>query len=170
MPPKRRVQAIVATPPKRSRGVPRGTLSQPISIESPPSSSRLSPRQALVEASQVSSFEARLRETQAREAIIPPADGSEEATIASNELASIGFDEHLVDAFEGLDWDHFPQYMKPLASQRGKKSWIYLYGYRVASRLNPRRYYFICRFCYKQKFINASVFCIYKTTRSTSAA
>ncbi|KAL6173194.1 hypothetical protein ACJQWK_00756 [Exserohilum turcicum] len=103
MPPKRRVQAIVATPPKRSQGVPRGTLSQPISIESPPSSSRLSPRQALVEASQVSSFEARLRETQAREAIIPPADGSEEATIASNELASIGFDEHLVDAFEGLD-------------------------------------------------------------------
>ena len=60
--------------------------------------------------------------------------------------------------------------MKPLASQRGKKSWIYLYGYRVASRLNPRRHYFICRFCYKQKFINASVCCIYKTTRSTSAA
>ncbi|KAH7563688.1 Dimerhypothetical proteinTnphypothetical proteinhAT domainhypothetical proteincontaining protein [Bipolaris maydis] len=170
MPPKRRVQAVVATPSKRSRGVPRGTLSQPISIESPPSSSRLSPRQALVEASQVSSFEARLRETQAQEAIIPSADGSEEATIASNELASIGFDEHLVDAFEGLDWDHFPQYMKPLASQRGKKSWIYLYGYRVASWLNPRRHYFICRFCYKQKFIDAGICCIYGTTRSTSAA
>jgi hypothetical protein len=60
--------------------------------------------------------------------------------------------------------------MKPLASQRGKKSWIYLHGYRVASRINPRRHYFICRFCYKQKFIDAGICCIYETTRSTLAA
>jgi hypothetical protein len=61
----------------------------------------------------------------------------------SDEPAAVGFDEHLEDGFEGLDWARLPQYMKPMASQRQKKSWIYRYGYRVALRKDPSRLYFI---------------------------
>jgi hypothetical protein len=171
MPSKRRVQDVVVASTKRLKGMPRGTLSQPIPIESPLSSPRLSPRKALVKASQASNFEARLRETQAEEAIIPPIEGSEEATITTtNEPGAEGFDESLEDDFKGLDWDRVPRYMKPMATQRQKKSWVYRYGYRVALRKDLTRIYFICRYCYQNKFIDAGVSQIYETTRSTSAA
>ena len=100
--------------------MPRGTPSQPISTDSPPPSSRLSPRQALVEASQVSTFEALLREAQPEEAVIPPAESSEQATAASiaaaDEPADVGFDEHMEDSFDGLNWDDFLEYIKPIAT------------------------------------------------------
>ncbi|KAH6862983.1 hypothetical protein B0T12DRAFT_389544 [Alternaria alternata] len=118
MPPKRRVHDVVGTSRKRQKGVPlpRGTLSQPIPIESPPSSPcrsprlspclspRLSPRKALVEASQASSFEARLRETQVEEAIVPPVVGSEEATITTtNNKDTKVFKESFADDFNGIN-------------------------------------------------------------------
>lgn len=76
----------------------------------PTISPRPSPRQALFEA------------------IVPPTEGSEEATLATDKPSNVGFDEYLEDDFDGLDWDDFPQYMKPLASYRQKKSWIYNHG------------------------------------------
>jgi hypothetical protein len=170
MPPKRRVQDVVTASAKRQKSTPRGTLSQPITIKSPLLSPRISPRKALVEASQALDFEARLRDTQAEEAIIPPIEGSEQATITTtNELNTRSFDEYLEDNFEGIDWDRIPLYMKPMATQRSKKSWVYRYGYRVALRKDPTRIYFVCRYCHKHKFIDAGVSQIYETTRSTSA-
>ena len=110
MPPKRRVHDVVGTSRKRQKGVPlpRGTLSQPIPIKSPPSSPcrspRLSPRKALVEASQALSFKARLRETQVEEAIVPPVVGSEEATITiTNDKDTKVFEESFADDFDGIN-------------------------------------------------------------------
>ena len=169
MPPKRRVQDVVIASTKRPKVTPRGTHSQPIPIESPLSSPRPSPRKALVEASQASNFEARLRETQPEEAIIPPIKGSEEATIADNEPSTERFDEQLEDDFTGIDWDRLPRYMKPMASQRSRKSWVYRHGYRVALRSNPLRIYFVCRYCHQHKYIDAGAAKVYETTNSTSS-
>jgi hypothetical protein len=63
-----------------------------------------------------------LRESQAEDVIVAPAEGSEEATIATNEAANESFDAHLEDNFDGIDWARLPQYTKPLASQRSKRS------------------------------------------------
>ena len=115
-----------------------------------------------------------MRESQAEDAIFAPAEGSEEATAALSEAADEatdeGFDAHLEDSFNGIDWTCLPQYMKPLASQRHRKSWIYRYGYRVALLKNPARLYFVCRYCYEHKYIDAGRGGVFETTRSPSAA
>jgi hypothetical protein len=54
-----------------------------------------------------------------------------------------GFDTHLKDGFEGIDWTRLPQYMKPLASVRTKRSWVYRYGWRVALIKDPDRIFFV---------------------------
>ena len=154
---------------KRYKPTPRGTHSQPIPIESPPSSPRPSPRRALVKAPQAPGFEARLRDSQPEAAIIPPTEGSEEATKASDEPDTDSFDERLEDNFEGIDWDRLPRFIKPIASQRHRKSWIYSHGYRVALQGNPQRIYFVCRFCHQHKYIDAGVTKVYETTNSTSS-
>lgn len=115
-----------------------------------------------------------MREWQAESSIIPPDEGSEEATeassIAANEPVHEGFDEDLEDAFYGINWDRLRGYIKPFASQRGAKSWIYRHGYRVALLKDPNRIFFICRYCHRHKRIDAGCGGIYETTRSTSTA
>jgi hypothetical protein len=115
------------------------------------------------------------RESQAEDAIIAPEEGSEEATVASSqdapeELADKGFDAHLEDNFDGIDWTRLPKYMKPVAESRQRKSWIYLYGFRVALLKDPNRIYFVCRYCHERKFIDAGCGGIFETTRAVSAA
>ncbi|KAF1949757.1 hypothetical protein CC80DRAFT_554983 [Byssothecium circinans] len=58
--------------------------------------------------------------------------------------------------------------MKPLATQRAKRSWVYLHGYRVALLKEPNRLFFICRYCHQHKIIDAGGAGIYETTLSTS--
>jgi hypothetical protein len=171
MPQKRRAKdAVTASTTKRPKPTPGSTYSQAIPIESPQSSPRPSPRKAVVEASQVLSFEAQLRESQIEEYINPPTEGSEEATIATSESNNTALDEELEDNFNGIDWDRLPRFMKPIASQRHKKSWVYNYGWRVALRSNPQRIYFVCRYCYEHKLIDLGVTKVYETTNSTSSA
>ncbi|KAI1684529.1 hypothetical protein KJE20_04813 [Pyrenophora tritici-repentis] len=174
MPLKKRVLNALVTPNKRAKVAPRSTASQPIIIETQSSLSRLSPRKALVEASRATNFESQLRESQAKDAIVAPAEGSEEATAAlskaADEATDKGFDAHLKDSFENINWSRLPQYIKPLASQRHRKSWIYRYSYRVALLKNPARLYFVCRYCHEHKYIDAGRGGIFETTRSPSAA
>ncbi|KAI1663810.1 hypothetical protein L13192_12207 [Pyrenophora tritici-repentis] len=174
MPLKKRVLNALVTPNKRAKVAPRSTASQPIIIETQSSLSRLSPRKALVEASRATNFESQLRESQAKDAIVAPAEGSEEATAAlskaADEATDKGFDAHLKDSFENINWSRLPQYIKPLASQRHRKSWIYRYSYRVALLKNLARLYFVCRYCHEHKYIDASRGGIFETTRSPSAA
>jgi hypothetical protein len=84
---------------------------------------------ALVEAFQATDFESQLQESQAEDAIIAPEEGSKEATVASSqdapkELVDKGFDVHLEDNFDGIDWACLPKYIKPVAEPRQRKSWI----------------------------------------------
>jgi hypothetical protein len=56
--------------------------------------------------------------------------------------------------------------MKPLASARARRSWVYRYGWRVALLKDPDRIFFVCRYCHEHKLIGG----VYKTTRSPSSA
>lgn len=80
------------------------------------------------------------------------------------------FDEQLADNFDGIDWKRLQSYMKPLRTQKHKKSWIYKHGYRVCLRSNPERIFFICRHCHQQKVIDAGGQGKYEVTLSTSTA
>jgi hypothetical protein len=58
-------------------------------------------------------------------AIVAPDKASKAATVAATVEDGVkeeGFDAHLEDTFEGLDWSRLPPYMKPLASARARRS------------------------------------------------
>ncbi|CAO2655096.1 Nn.00g101600.m01.CDS01 [Neocucurbitaria sp. VM-36] len=178
MPPTKRASDDLTRPKKRVKSsTARSTVSQPIAVDSQlsPSPSRLSPRRALVEASQASTFESQLRESRPEDAIIAPTECSEKVTAASlpaaldNETLQEALDAGLMDDFEGVDWGRLRKYMKPLSSQKSRKSWIYRYGYRVALLKDPGKLYFVCRHCYEHKYTDTGVG-IYETTLSTSSA
>jgi hypothetical protein len=42
-----------------------------------------------------------------------------------NETLQEALDASLMDDFEGIDWGRLRKYMKPLSSQKSRKSWIY---------------------------------------------
>lgn len=169
---RKRAFAIAITPLKKRVKV---TSSQPatgsIQPSSPPQSSRLSPRKALVESSQAPTFESQLRETQAEAEIIAPLESSEAATIAPSSTADDGaideaLDESLEDQFDGINWQRLRLYMKPLSSARARKSWVFKYGWRVALLKDPDRIFFVCFYCHKHKALGG----VYETTRAPSAA
>lgn len=81
-----------------------------------------------------------------------------------------GFDSRFEDNFEGIDWDRIPEFMKPLRTQKHKKSWIYKHGYRVCLRRAPDQIYFICAYCHQHKIIDRGRCGKYNVTLSTSAA
>jgi len=164
MPPKKRGFSGAAAQNKRPKVTSRSTVSQPIVLDPQQSSLRLSPRKALFKASQTADFESQLRESQAEDAIVAPAEGSEAATAAKGAIDE-GFDTHLENEFEGIDWTCLPQYMKPLASVRTKRSWVYRYGWRVALSKDPDRIFFVCRHCYNHKIVDCGGGGIYETTR-----
>jgi hypothetical protein len=171
---KKRPTDSAAAPNKRVKPAARSTASQSLPIDSQLSLSRLSPHRALREAPQASTFESQLRKSQPEDAIIAPTEGSEIATAASSAAANEPMDEaldaSLMDCFEGIDWTRLPKYVKPVASQRSRKSWIYRHGYRVSALKDPSRLYFICRYCHKHKVTDAGLGGIYETTHSTSSA
>jgi hypothetical protein len=112
MPPTKRASDDLTRPKKRVKfSTARGTVSQPIAVDSQlsPLPSRLSPRRALVEASQASTFESQLRESRPEDAIIAPTECSEKVTAASspaaldNETLQEALDAGLMDDFEGVD-------------------------------------------------------------------
>jgi hypothetical protein len=169
MPPKKRGFSSAAAPNKRQKVASRGTASQAIVLDTQQSFLRLSPRKALFTTSQALKFESQLRESHAEDAIVAPAEGSEAATAAKGAVDE-GFDTHLEDDFEGIDWTRLPQYMKPLASVRTRRSWIYRYGWRVALIKDPDRIFFVCRYCHEHKIINCGGGGIYGTTKAPSSA
>jgi hypothetical protein len=104
-----------------------GTASQPINVDVS-QSQRISPRKAIVAATQAtqgtqataaSTFESRLRDTQAADALVAPTEGSKAATVATaedNNAVEQGFDALFEDNFEGIDFLRLPKYIKPLAT------------------------------------------------------
>ncbi|KAI1523728.1 Dimer-Tnp-hAT domain containing protein [Pyrenophora tritici-repentis] len=174
MPPKKRAADHAAAPKKRAKPTARGTASQPISVDSQP----LQLSQAtLRETSQALTFESQLRESRDEDAIAAPVDSSEAATVASTVAPTVddsaedqAFESWLDEDFKGIDWSRLLQYMKPLSSLRGKKSWVYSYGYRVALRSDPNRIYFVCQYCHEHKFIDAGRGGVFETSCAVSAA
>jgi hypothetical protein len=147
MPPKRGAIASSALR-KRAKVNPKGTYSQPIVLQDSQQSERLSPRRALVN-SRLSdgTFESQLRKAVPEDAIVAPDEASKAATLAATVEDGVekeGFDVHLEDTFEGLDWSRLPRYIKPLASARARRSWVYRYGWRVALLKDPDRIFFVC--------------------------
>lgn len=106
--------AAKAPPKKRARVAPSGSASQPISIgdiqqpspspfpstpstPSPPSPPPPPP------ASYVSTFESQLRDSRPEAEIVAPFGGSEEATVASSNVADEVLDGEFEDNYEGID-------------------------------------------------------------------
>ncbi|KAA8613761.1 Dimer-Tnp-hAT multi-domain protein [Pyrenophora tritici-repentis] len=116
----------------------RGTASQPVAIDSQlyqSQPSALSPPPPYTH-----TFESRLRESQPEDAIVAPAEGSEQATLApSSEVAD------------------------------NARSWIYCHGYRVALLKDPTRVFFICHWCFKHKLTDIGIR-IYNTSAAVSSA
>lgn len=90
--------------PKRSRSK-SDNASQAIAVDGsePHLSLRSSPRQALAASQAIDppTFESRLRDSQAEEAIIPPTDGSKAATVATIETADEAADNAVDELLEG---------------------------------------------------------------------
>ncbi|KAG9376251.1 hypothetical protein A1F94_012798 [Pyrenophora tritici-repentis] len=109
MPPKKRVSDSAPSPRKRARG----TASQPVAIDSQSYQSQpsaLSPPPPYTH-----TFESRLRESQPEDAIVAPAEGSEQATLApsseaADDAVDEAFDAHLEDNYDGIDWGRLKLY------------------------------------------------------------
>ncbi|KAI1527021.1 hypothetical protein PtrSN002B_011541 [Pyrenophora tritici-repentis] len=115
MPPKKRVSNSAPSPRKRARG----TASQPVAIDSQSYQSQpsaLSPPPPYTH-----TFESRLRESQPEDAIVAPAEGSEQATLApsseaADDAVDEAFDAHLEDNYDGIDWGRLKLYTKPITT------------------------------------------------------
>jgi hypothetical protein len=119
--------AIATTAPatKRTRVAQRhrGTASQPVPVDTQPSSLSpppppfpQSPRQALVASSQAPNCEATIQASRAEDTILPPNKGSEQVTIAASTAGSEAIDAGFVwveDNYEGFDWSRYPNFCKP---------------------------------------------------------
>ncbi len=132
-----------------------------------PSQRTLSPRQALAAASQATTFESQLLESQLEAEIVAPTEGSQAGTVATTEAGDGGGDG---DNFDGIAWQRLRDFIKPLAIQRHVKSWIYQHAYRVVERNNPSKVWFICRYCHTHKVIDTGGSGIFDVSRATSAA
>jgi hypothetical protein len=119
--------------------------------ETPPTS----PRRAMIAASQGIDFETQVHDSIPEDEIFAPVEASEVATAASEavdkDAEEPDFDPRMVDNFEGIDWGLLPRYMKPLRTQKQKKSWVYDHGYRLTLRRKTNRIVFLCRICHKRK-------------------
>ncbi|RYN15484.1 hypothetical protein AA0113_g12563 [Alternaria arborescens] len=147
----KRVAKGTCGPQKRAKTA-KGSASQPIS------------------ATEDAPFKSQLRDAILEDSIQPLAEGSRAATEATSEAIESeddgSFDKEFADNFDGIDWKRLPRFMKPLRTLKRNKSWVYQYGYRVASLREPNRTYFVCKYCHQRK-----IFCTYpEVTKSTSNA
>jgi hypothetical protein len=93
------------------KATPRDIQSQPVVIEDPQQSQRLSPCRALIKSRLANeTFESQLRSAATEAAIVE--DGAEDD----------GFDAHLKDNFDDIKWSPLSGYIKPLASSRTRSS------------------------------------------------
>jgi hypothetical protein len=92
------------------------------------------------------------------------------ATAEDNNVVEEGFDALFKDNFACIDFLRLPKYIRPLATQKQKKSWVYQHSYRVALRNDLSRIFFICRYYHQRKVIDASGSGLYETTTSTSTS
>jgi len=60
--------------------------------------------------------------------------------------------------------------MKPLASVRTKRSWVYRYGWHVALIKDLDRIFFVCRYYHEHKLIKCGARGIYETIKAPSSA
>ncbi|KAI1508853.1 hypothetical protein Ptr86124_012152 [Pyrenophora tritici-repentis] len=181
-PRKRPAAAPVAAAGRSKRQ--KGSKSQPITIEaSQPShpfvidedtqreTPPTSPRRAILAASQGVDFEMQLRDSIPEDAIVAPIEASEVAAAASEAVdegePEPDFDPRMADNFDGINWSRLPRYMKPLRTQKQKKSWVYNYGYRLTLRSNTNRIFWLCHICHKRKAATAG---FAETTEATSTA
>jgi hypothetical protein len=68
-------------------------------------------------------FKSQLRESQPEEAISAPNTVSEVATVATAEESDTsGFEEDIIDNFDGIKWGRLPKYIKLLTTQKQRKS------------------------------------------------
>ncbi|KAK1919389.1 hypothetical protein P3342_009113 [Pyrenophora teres f. teres] len=107
-------------------------------------------------------------------AIVAPAEGSEQATLApsseaADDAVDEAFDAHLEDNYNGIDWGRLKLYTKPITTHQHKRSWIYRHGYRVARLKDPTRVFFICHWCFKHKLTDIGIG-IYNTSAAVSSA
>jgi hypothetical protein len=90
--------------------------------------------------------------------VAAPVEGSNAATEANtdddNSADKGGFDVCFADNLEGIDRSRLPGFITPLRTQKYKKSWIYRYSYRVALASDPKRIWFICKYCHQHKIID----------------
>jgi hypothetical protein len=147
MPPKRAAITSSALR-KRAKVTPKGTYSQPIVLQDSQQLERLLPRRALVNLRLSNNiFELQLCKAVPKDAIVAPDEASKAATVAATVEDSVekeGFDVHLEDTFEGLDWSRLLRYIKSLALMRARRSWVYRYGRHVALLKDPDSIFFVC--------------------------
>jgi hypothetical protein len=163
----KRGSADPSAPRKRVKATPRGTQSQPVVIEDSQQSQRLSPRRALIK-SRLSNntFESQLRSAAPEAAIVAPDEDASEAAIVEDGAEDSGFDAHLEDNFDDIEWSRLPGYIKPLALSRARRSWVYRYGWHVTLLKDPDRIFFVCRYCHKHRLKGG----VYEATRSPTSA
>jgi hypothetical protein len=173
--PSKRVAETLNGSQKRSRGSTHSTAKQSVA----PAESqqqlfqRQSPRKALaLAASQATEnclFESQLRDLVPEEAVAAPVEGSNAATEANTDAdnsADIGgFDARFANNFEGIGWSRLPGFITPLRTQKQKKGWIYRHGYRVALASDPKRIWFICKYCHQHKIIDTGGESKYEVTQ-----
>jgi hypothetical protein len=84
--------------------------------------------------------------------------------------ATDDFNARFEDNFDGINWKRLPAFIKPLRTQKHKKSWIYKHGYRVCLRRAPDHIYFVCQYCHQHKIIDRGGGGQYNVTKSTTTA
>lgn len=178
MPPRKRVSTTSIAPRKRARVAdPSGSASQPIVVNIQPSAPSPLPHppsvEVLLEASQATTFESQLRDSRPEAEIVAPADGSEEATIASSNVADEAaerLDQNFEDNYDSIDWLRLPRFTKPLTTSRRKPSWIYQHGYRVVLLTDPEQVFWVCRYCHIHKYIDAGRGGVFPAAATAQAA
>jgi hypothetical protein len=141
---------------------PFGSASQPIVFNTQLSAPCLSPSpsphpqsiEALLDALHATTFESPLRNPCPEAEIVAPTEGSEEATVASSNVADKAverLDQNFEDNYNSIDWLRLPRFMKPLTTLRRKPSWIYQHGYPVVLLTAPEQVFCACQYCHFHK-------------------
>jgi hypothetical protein len=135
---------------KRVKAIPRGTQSQPVVIEDFQQLQRLSPRQVLIKLRLPhNTFKSQLRTAAPEAAIVPPDEDASEAAIVDNSAEDGGFDAHLEDNFDNIEWSRLLGYIKPLRRRGRGEAGFTATGWRVALLKDPDCIFFVCRYCHK---------------------
>jgi hypothetical protein len=75
-----------------------------------------------------------LRSAAPEAAIVAPDKDASEAAIVEDGAEDDGFDTQLEDNFDDTEWSRLSGYIKPLASSRARRSWVYRHGWQAARR------------------------------------